>query len=85
MTGACGAGKAFLEKISFKNNYHQIYTEPNKDIPRYYIDYYKTSYLEEGFWGIQNAVIDLTSYDQLNKVHLCFLKDFKDTASQSSA
>ena len=23
-----------------------LYTEPDKDIPRYYIDYYKTSYLE---------------------------------------
>ena len=28
---------------------------------------YTTSYLEEEFWGIQNAVMDLTSYDQLDK------------------
>jgi len=32
----------------------------------YYIDY-KTSYLEEGLWGIQNAVMDLTSYNQTDK------------------
>ena len=36
-------------------------TEPNKNIPHYYIDYYKTSYLKEDFWGIQNTVMDLTS------------------------
>ena len=44
------------------------YTEPNKDIPHYYMDYYKTSYLEEGFWHVQNKVMDLTTYDQTDKV-----------------
>ena len=43
------------------------YTEPNKDIPCYYIDYYKTSYLEDGFRGVQYAVMDFTSYNQANK------------------
>ena len=43
------------------------YTEPNKDIPHYYIDYYKINYLEEEIWGIQNTVMDLTSYNQLDK------------------
>ena len=43
---------------SFKNNMDMIllflttYTEPNKDIPRYYIDYYKMIHLEEGFSDI---------------------------------
>ena len=44
-----------------------MYTEPNKDIPRYYIEYYKMSFPEEEIWGIQNAVMDLTSYNQLDK------------------
>ena len=37
------------------------------------LDYYKTSYFEDKFWDIQNAVMNLTSYDQLNK-DLRFLK-----------
>ena len=31
------------------------YTESNKDIPRYYIDYDRTSYLEEELWCIQDS------------------------------
>ena len=27
------------------------------------IDYYKSSYFEEEFWGIQNTVMDFTTYD----------------------
>ena len=41
-------------------------TKPNKDIPSYYIDYNKTSYLKKEFCGIQNPFMNLISYDQLN-------------------
>ena len=44
-----------------------VITLTSKDIPHYYIDYYKTSYLEEEFWGIQNAIVDFNSYDQTGK------------------
>ena len=27
------------------------------------IDYYKSNYFEEEFWGIQNTVMDFTTYD----------------------
>ena len=44
-----------------------MYTLPKNDIPRYYIDQYETSYLQDGFLGIRNAAMALTSWDHINE------------------
>ena len=42
-----------------------IYTLPKNDTTRYYKDYYETSYLWDGFLGVQNAAMTLTSWDHI--------------------
>ena len=59
--------------------------------PKSYHKTPETSYLEEGFSGIQNAALALTSCDQIMKIvgfqkckiHSYSLKNFKVTACQS--
>ena len=66
------------------------YTLPKNDIPGYYIDQYKTSYLYDEFLGIQNAAMALTSWDQINedrgfqecKIHSPSIKGFRITDCQ---
>ena len=63
----CNRKKRILEVLEIQQPQHVRYTLPKNDTPRYYRDQYETSYLQDGFLGIQNAAMALTSWDRINE------------------